>query len=159
MTGEGGLVTSQARALVLADQMDPLRANSEFLRGQWCRRTGLTPRPPAGGSGSVTLAAAVGSVFVGSTTIGDPAATFGISDAGLRFQVLYTVVVGVSGTATIEVVGVDTGPQTNLAAGALLRPANGPIGWTVPGSPLPETEWSRWWRHMRGSLSALGWRI
>ena len=34
-----------------------------------------------------------------------------------------------------------------------------PIGWTVPGSPLPETEWSRWWRHMRGSLSALGWRI
>mgnify|MGYP000113620918 CR=1 FL=1 len=127
-------LASQARALVLADQMDPLRANSEFLRGQWCRRTGLTPRPPAGGSGSVTLAAAVGSVFVGSTTIGDPAATFGISDAGLRFQVLYTVVVGVSGTATIEVVGVDTGPQTNLAAGALLRPANGPIGWTVPGS-------------------------
>ena len=34
-----------------------------------------------------------------------------------------------------------------------------PIGWTVPGSPLPETEWSRWWQHMRGSLSALGWRI
>ncbi len=34
-----------------------------------------------------------------------------------------------------------------------------PIGWTVPGSPLPETEWSRWWRHMRGSLYELGWRI
>jgi len=33
-----------------------------------------------------------------------------------------------------------------------------PIGWTVPGSPLPETEWSRWWRHMRGSLYELGWR-
>lgn len=34
-----------------------------------------------------------------------------------------------------------------------------PIGWTVPGSPLPATEWSRWWRHMRGSLYELGWRV
>ena len=34
-----------------------------------------------------------------------------------------------------------------------------PLGWTQAGSPLPETEWSRWWQHMRGSLSALGWRI
>ena len=34
-----------------------------------------------------------------------------------------------------------------------------PLGWTEAGSPLPETEWSRWWQHMRGSLSALGWRI
>mgnify|MGYP002129194793 CR=1 FL=1 len=33
-----------------------------------------------------------------------------------------------------------------------------PLGWTVPGSPLPETEWSRWWRRMRGSLYELGWR-
>ena len=34
-----------------------------------------------------------------------------------------------------------------------------PLGWTQAGSPLPETEWSRWWRHMRGSLYELGWRV
>ena len=113
--------------------MDPLRANSEFLRGQWSRRTGLKPRPAAGGSGPVDVVATVGSTFVGSTTIPDPVATFGTDDAGLRYQVLYTEVVGVSGTARIEVVGVDTGPNTNLEPGATLKPANGPIGWTVPG--------------------------
>lgn len=127
-------LASQARALQLADQMDPLRANSEFLRGQWCRRTGLSPRPAAGGSGSVLVPATVGSTFVGSTTIGDPAATFGTDDKGRRYQVLYTVVVGVSGEATVEFVGVDTGPLTNLEAGAQIKPANGPIGWTTPGT-------------------------
>ena len=34
-----------------------------------------------------------------------------------------------------------------------------PIGWSALDLPLPATEWSRWWQHMRGSLSALGWRI
>lgn len=126
-------LASQARALVLADQMDPLRANSEFLRGQWCRRTGQSPRPAAGGSGPLDVQATVGSTFIGSTTIGDPVATFGTDDNGKRYQVLYTEVVGVSGTATIEVVGVDTGPDTNLEPGSKIKPANGPIGWTVPG--------------------------
>lgn len=134
-------LASQARALVLADQMDPLRANTEFLRGHWCRRTGLTPRPAAGGSGSVLVSATVGSTFVGSTTIGDPAATFGIDDAGLRYQVLYTEVApaspllpdGTSSEVKLEVIGIDSGPRTNLDVGAQIKPANGPIGWTVPG--------------------------
>lgn len=34
-----------------------------------------------------------------------------------------------------------------------------PIGWTVPGSPLPATEWSRWLRHMHSSLYTLGWEV
>lgn len=127
-------LASQGRALHLADQMDPLRANSEFLRGQWSRRTGLKPRPAAGGSGAVLVEATVGSTFIGSTTIGDPVATFGTDDAGKRYQVLYTEVVGVSGQATIQVVGVDTGPATNLDPGAKIKPANGPIGWTIPGT-------------------------
>lgn len=131
-------LASQGRAIVLADQMDPLRANTEFLRGHWARRTGLSPRPAAGGSGSVEIEATVGSSFVGSTTIGDPLATFATDDAGLRYQVLYSEVVGVSGRVTLEFVGVDPGPRTNLAIGAKLKPANGPIGWTVPGTVVSQ---------------------
>lgn len=34
-----------------------------------------------------------------------------------------------------------------------------PLGWTDLDSPLPGTELSRWRRHMRGSLSLLGWEV
>ncbi len=61
----------------------------------------------------------------------------------------------------------DAGVRSSASTPALPRRLNPdfvewlmgwPIGWTVPGSPLPATEWSRWWRHMRGSLYELGWR-
>ena len=62
----------------------------------------------------------------------------------------------------------DAGVRSSASTPALPRRLNPdfaewlmgwPIGWTVPGSPLPETEWSRWWQHMRGSLYELGWRV
>lgn len=128
------LLAGQSRGIVLADQLDPLRANSEFLRGAWCRRLGMTPRPAAGGSGTVAIEATPGSAFIGSTTIGDPTATFGTDAAGNRYQVLYTEFADTEGNALVSFVGVDTGPATNLDVGATIKPANGPIGWTTPGT-------------------------
>lgn len=127
------LLAGQARGIVLADQLDPERSNSEYLRGPWCRRLGLTPRGAAGGSGPLAVTATPGSTWVGSTTIGDPTATFATDSAGLRYQVLYTEIADIEGNASVQFVGVDTGPLTNLEVGDELKPANGPIGWTVPG--------------------------
>ena len=127
------LLASQARALTLADQVREDRANTEWLRNFHAVQTGVTPRPASGGSGPVAVSALSGTTFVGSTDIGDPAASTLTDEAGLRYQVLYTVVIGVSGTGEIEVVGIDTGPKTNLRAGAKLKPASGPIGFSGPG--------------------------
>lgn len=125
----------QARAMYLVNQMRPKRSNGQFLQDfhsdLWL---GSDARLPAtGGSGYVSAPATVGSIFVGSTTIGDPAAAVAIDPAGKRYQVLTTVTTPAGGIATLEMQGVDVGSDTNPDDGTILR-------WIVNQPPGAEVE-------------------
>lgn len=124
------LQARQAAALWLANQGAVEKAGTGYLRGHHAPLWRVTPLPAVGGSGRVSAKAAAGTVFVGSTTLGDAAAHIATDPAGLRYQVLTTEVVPASGAATLTLVGLDSGPQTNLASGVLLT-------WS---SPPPQSE-------------------
>ncbi len=118
----------QQRALWLADQVRVDRAGSSWLTEYHGRMWGEALLAPTGGSGEAAATATAGTVFVGSTTLPDPAATYATDPAGLRYQVLYNVTTGAGGTATVELAGIDTGTETNLAVGDVLTWANAPPG-------------------------------
>lgn len=137
---------AQQRALFLADQMRPDRASTGFLHEQhgplWLPEGQL---PAIGGSGTVSAPATVGAPFVGSTTIPSPVATQLRDAAGRRFQVLFTVSATAGGAgsgvdgAVLTLKGVDTGSETNIAAGAELDySANGPLGATLPATVIAD---------------------
>lgn len=128
------LQSGEQRARYLADQIRIDRAGTSFLDTYHLPMWGEQKLPATGGSGRATAVAPVGTTFVGSTTIPDPAATYATDDAGLRYQVLYTVVTPANGIAGSDpaspliFVGIDTGTATNLAVGAKLRWQNAPVG-------------------------------
>jgi uncharacterized phage protein gp47/JayE len=121
----------QVRAQYLSEQLRPLTSNTNFLEnfhGQlWLGAD--SKLPPVGASGAVDAPATVGSVFPGSTTIGDPAAAVATDPNGLRFQVLTTVTTPASGVAALTMKGVDTGFVTRILTGTILTwSANQPLG-------------------------------
>jgi hypothetical protein len=122
------LQPGQARALWLTDQIDPRTAGTSWLEGLHATLWKAPKLPATGGSGPADAPAPAGTVFVGSTTVPDPAATYATDPKGLRFQVLYTTATPGNGVAKLVLVGIDTGKQTNLATGAKLTWANAPIG-------------------------------
>ena len=128
----------QQRALWLADQIRVDRAGSSWLVEYHGRMWNERPLPATGGSGTCKADAATGTVFVGSTTLPDPAATYATDTAGLRYQVLYTVTTPAGGTAELELAAIDASSQTNLTAGATLTWANAAPGaqptFTVTGA-------------------------
>jgi hypothetical protein len=132
------LLANQARALLLADQIRPDRANTNFLLNYHGPKFRLTPNPASGGSGGLLVAGVPGTLFVGSTTIPDPTANFLIDEnTKLKFQVLFTDTIAPSGVGLVSgsplfVQGVDTGTATNLPAGSKLDPGNGPIAFVGP---------------------------
>jgi len=127
-------MAQQSRALVVADQVRLDRANTVWLRGYHGSLWGTAPLGASGGSGSVTAPATVGTVFIGSTTPADPTATTFRDPAGLRYQVLTTVVTPGSGVAPLTLLAIDTGPATNLLAGTQLTlDANPPLGASPTG--------------------------
>ncbi len=128
------LLMGQQRALFLANQLDPTRANTAFLDKYHAGQRGMTRAPAAGGSGLTLAPAPAGTIFVGSTTVPDPAAHYATDPAGLRYQVLFTVITPGGGIASLVLKGVDTGEQTNLAPGTQLKWANGPVGATAPAT-------------------------
>lgn len=120
---------AQSRAMWLADQLRPERAASSWLFGYHGEMWGTgDPLSPSAGSGPCLALALAGTIFVGSTTIPDPAATTARDPAGLRYQALTTAVADGGGEADVTLVGIDTGPDTNLAAGTLLTWENPPLG-------------------------------
>jgi hypothetical protein len=134
------LMAIQGRAIWLAQQMRPERAADSFLYGFHGDLWGQTPLEARGGSGTVLALATPGTIFVGSTTIPDPAAhTARDNETGLRFQVLVTTTTDGTGQATPTLIGIDTGEQTNLAYGSVLTWENPPLGAeptvTVTASP------------------------
>jgi uncharacterized phage protein gp47/JayE len=126
--------SSQARAQWLADQADPLRASTEWLERFHLRMWREGKLLAAGGSGQATTAAAAGTPWPGSTTIGDPVATVGRDPAGKRYQVLFGVITPGSGVATLTLAGIDTGDETNLPIGTVISWENAPLGSSGDGT-------------------------
>lgn len=112
----------------LAQQMRIDRAGSAFLVNYHAPQWGEQYLPATGGSGNVTATGLVGTTWVGSTTIPDPFASFGLDSAGNRYQVLVSGVAGSNGQATLLLVGIDGGVATNLAVGEEIRWSNPPPG-------------------------------
>ncbi len=124
----------QARNSYFVDQIVPHRASSSMLHdvhGPLWLPEG--PLVAVGGEGEVTTTAAVGTIFPGSTTIPDPAATNGRDPNGKRYQVTQLVTTDGSGQAVLSVVGIDGGEDTNLAAGTEITWSNPPIGSAPSG--------------------------
>lgn len=129
------LLSAQQRGLWLADQVRPDRASTASLKNLW----GPLWLPEgylqaAGGSGLVDTEATVGTVWSGSTTVPDPTAVYGTDPAGKRYQVLFDATTPGSGTVRLTVVGVDTGPETNLDADTEITWVNPPVSATGPGT-------------------------
>lgn len=122
----------QSRALWFVDQIHPARAASGFLRnfhGALWLPDGFLDA--TGGSGPVLATGSAGTIYVGSTTIGDPTASIARDPAGKRYQVLVTTTADSDGNATLQMQGIDTGDSTNPVAGKLLTWINPPLG-TAP---------------------------
>lgn len=115
-------MSQQARALFLSDQIDPRRANTEVLNEVWGRIwLGEDSRLKAtGGSGDVQATGTPGTIFTGSTTIGDPTAVVGTDPNGLRYQVLQTEALDADGQARLTLKGIDTGFETNPPVGTVI---------------------------------------
>jgi uncharacterized phage protein gp47/JayE len=126
------LQARQAAALWLANQGAVEKSGTGYLRGHHAPLWRVTPLPAVGGSGRVVARAAAGTIYIGSTTLGDSAAHVATDPAGLRYQVLTTEVVPSNGATTLTLVGLDDGPQTNLAPGASLA-------WSSPPSQSEPT--------------------
>jgi hypothetical protein len=125
----------QSRSLYMADQVRVDRAAHNFLVGYhgdlWL---GEDPLPANPGSGPFAIAATPGTIYPGSLTVPDPAAVTFRDPAGLRYQVLITVTTPGGGTAALTLIGIDTGPQTNLVNGTELTvDLNPPLGGQPKG--------------------------
>ena len=137
---------NQQRALFLADQTDPRKANSVFLRDQhgrfWLGEDSILPA--VGSSGFILAQASPGSIFPGSTTVPDLTAAVATFQDGTRYQVTQTTVAvgnpqqGLV-TVLIPVRAVDVGSQTNLPVNSTLKwSANSPLG-AAPESVVTST--------------------
>lgn len=132
------LLSQQARAGWLADQLDPERASTEWLVGFHAKQWDEQLLPATGGSGLVRLPAVLGTTIVGSTAVPDPSGVaLTLTDpAGNRYQALFGGVAGAGGYVDLALQGIDTGSETNLPAGAKLSPVNPPLGVMGPATVL-----------------------
>lgn len=122
---------TQARALWLADQVRVDRASHSWLvgyHGRLWEPENTDPLAAFPGSGPVSAAAVVGTIFIGSTTVPDPAAHVARDPQGNRYQVLVTVATPGSGIAALTMIGIDAGPATNAPAGTILTWETPPLG-------------------------------
>lgn len=128
-------MSQQKRSLFLADQVDPRRANTNFLESQhgriWLGKD--SKLPATGASGTVLGKGTPGTIFVGNATLGDPTAVVGTDPNGLRYQVLADVTMPASGEASVPIKGLNTGFVTNQVPGIV-------ITWSenVPPSAEPQ---------------------
>lgn len=118
------LLGVQKRDEFLAQQIRIDRAGSGFLRAYHAPLWGETFLPAFGGSGEVAAHGVPGTTWQGSTLLGDPFATTG-TEGARRYQVLTSATADGSGNATLTLLAIDGGDETNPAAGT-------PITWENP---------------------------
>ncbi len=120
----------QQRALFFVGQIDPRKANTEFL-DTFHGPIWLGPEsrlPAVGASGSVRATGTPTTIIPGSPDLGDPTAALAVDPNGLVFQVLTNYIIPASGVVTIQMQGVSTGFVTRLTADTVLT-------WTVNINP------------------------
>lgn len=134
------LFLAQQRALWLAAQSRPDRAASITLRSEYVRLWDLPYLAAAGGSGTISAPGAPSTTWIGSTTLGDPAAVKARDSAGRVYQVLFTEQSNVGGDpAVLTLAGITTGDGTNLAPGEKLTwIVEVPLGAIGQGEVLAE---------------------
>lgn len=118
----------QKRDEFLAQQMRVDRAGSAFLGNYHVPLWGEQYLPATGGSGTVLATGLPGTTWIGSTTIPDPFASYALDDGGNVYQVLVSGTADSNGQASLIMVGVDGGKQTNLPVGSVLAWGNAPVG-------------------------------
>lgn len=129
------LLLDQQRALWLASQVFPGNAATSTLQGLWSPMFTMPYLAASGGGGPASAPCPALTTFVGSTTVPDPTATFGVDPAGLRYQVLFTVTSDVSGApAALQLAAVDTGEATNLDPGTKITWQNAADTVTQPAT-------------------------
>jgi uncharacterized phage protein gp47/JayE len=114
----------------LAQQIRIDRAGSAWLRNYHARLWGEEYLPAFGGSGTVIATGNPGTTWQGSTVVPDAFAVYGTDPAGLRYQVLFSAAADGAGEATLTLVAIDGGDETNLIEGALITWVNPPLGAT-----------------------------
>lgn len=131
-------LAKQSNGLWLADQVRHDRAGTAFLETYHGPLIGEVRLEATGGSGQAKHTAPNHTIFPGSTTIPDPAAVQYTAPDGKRYQNLFTVEsTGFDPNffATMTLKAIDTGTETNLAAGVKLTNAQ-----NVPANATGQAE-------------------
>lgn len=118
----------QKRDEFLAQQMRIDRAGSAMLRNYHAELWGEVFLPAVGGSGFVLATGTAGTTWLGSTTLPDALATYGVDPAGQRYQVLVSGTANADGEVELLLIGIDGGRTTNIAVGTQIRWVNPPPG-------------------------------
>lgn len=123
------LIGIQKRDEFFAQQIRLDRAGSGFLRTYHATLWGEVFLPAFGGSGGVTAHGTPGTLWLGSTTVPDAFAVTGTDPSMRRYQVMLSgVAAPVTGLATLTLVAIDGGDETNPAVGTLIKWTNPPPG-------------------------------
>jgi hypothetical protein len=113
-----------------AQQLHIDRSATGWLESYHGRLWGEPRLPAFGGSGTAAATGIAGTTWPGSTTVPDSFALVARDTAFNRYQVLVTAVANGSGEATVTLVGIDGGDETNVEAGELLTWESPPPGST-----------------------------
>lgn len=122
----------------LAQQLRIDRAGSGFLRGYHSVLWGEPYLPAFGASGFALARGVPGTIWQGSTIVPDPFARIATDGAGLQYQVIITGSADANGEATLVLIAIDGGDETNLAVGTELRWVS-PPGGSEPGLTVVDT--------------------
>jgi hypothetical protein len=127
---------AQTRARFTAQQADPRRATSSWLRAYWVPLwLPDGPLPASPGVGPVRWQAPVGALFIGSTTPGDPTAFQATDPAGNVYQLFTTVMTPGNGLAELTMFAVAGGDATNPRQDTVFKvSANAPLGAATSGT-------------------------
>jgi uncharacterized phage protein gp47/JayE len=126
------LLLQQQRSVYVSAQIPLGRASTSSLQNLHGPLWGESFLPAAGGSGPVNAPANPGTIFFGTTKIGDPTAIVARDQSGKRYQVLFTTTTPAEGVALLTMAGIDTGDETNLEPGTKLAWVNAPVGASGP---------------------------
>lgn len=122
------LLGTQKRNEYLANQIRIDRAGSAYLRSYHSALWDLPYLPAFGASGQVLATGNPGITWLGSTTVPDGFAVRGTDPAGNRYQVVIGGTADVNRQATLTLIGIDGGDETNIPVGTKITWINAPIG-------------------------------
>jgi Baseplate J-like protein len=116
------------RAEFLSQQLSHDRAGHAFLVERHSVLWDEPFLPGFSATGQVLATGNPGATYVGSTTIPDQLATYGVDQRGNRYQVYIGGVADADREAELTLASIDTGIETNIPVGEKIRWVNPPIG-------------------------------